>query len=108
MYAAADEFHGDLGEPAFDQVEPGRSGRGEVQVEPGVARSQRWIAGVLWVDRLSHDQVHVVAGRDVLVDLDEELGNSMARCWGCMGDDLAGGGPATSSAANRSAVPARM
>src|SRR5512134_701810 len=31
--ATADAFVGDFGEEAFDQVEPGRRGRGEVQME---------------------------------------------------------------------------
>src|SRR3977135_1683443 len=34
--AAADGFGGDVGEEAFDQVEPGGRGWGEVQVEAGV------------------------------------------------------------------------
>jgi hypothetical protein len=37
VHAAADEFVGDQAEPPFDLVDPGRSGRGEVDVKPGVA-----------------------------------------------------------------------
>ena len=47
--AAADQLVGEQAEPAFDLVEPGRAGRGEVQVEAGVAGQPRLIAGVLWV-----------------------------------------------------------
>ena len=36
-HAATDTLSGDLGEEAFDQVEPRHRGRREMQVEPGMA-----------------------------------------------------------------------
>ena len=36
--SAADALAGDLGEEALDEIEPGRRGWSEVQVEPGVQR----------------------------------------------------------------------
>ena len=47
--AAADRFVGQLPEPALDQVEPGRGGRGEVQVEPGMLGQPGLDVGCLWV-----------------------------------------------------------
>jgi hypothetical protein len=46
---AAEFAVGQLGEPPFDQVESGRAGRGEVQVEPGMADQPLLTCGVLWV-----------------------------------------------------------
>jgi len=47
--AAPQLLFGQGREPAFDQIEPGSSGRGEVQVKAGWRSSQRLIAGVLCV-----------------------------------------------------------
>ena len=49
MRAALDLLGGELGEPALDEVEPARPGRGEVEVKRGWRSSQRLMAGVLWV-----------------------------------------------------------
>jgi hypothetical protein len=73
VHATADEFHGDLGEPSLDEVRPGGSGRGEVQVESRVAHQPV-------LDRLGFvggqvvaDQVDVQVGGDLPVDGVEEL-----------------------------------
>jgi hypothetical protein len=47
--AAADEFVGDEAEEPFDLVDPGRSGRGEVDVEPGMAGQSVVDQVGLWV-----------------------------------------------------------
>ena len=46
---ALQELGGEVGEPAFYLVDPGGSGRGEVDVEAGWRASQSPTAGVLWV-----------------------------------------------------------
>ena len=97
---------GEQPEPAFDLVEPGGAGRGEVQMEP-------WVGGEPGADRrglvggqVVADQMHVQFGGHVLVDLGRGTClNSAARCRRWM---LWMTSPvATSSAANRSVVPAR-
>ncbi len=47
--AAAQLLFGEPREPALDQVEPGTAGGSEVEVEAGMAQSQRFIGTVLWV-----------------------------------------------------------
>ena len=47
--APADALCRDLGKEAFDQVEPGRAGRREVQLEARCFASQALTSGVLWV-----------------------------------------------------------
>ena len=47
--AATDAFFGDLGEEALDQVEPGRRGRGEVQMEARMRREPASDLGGLMV-----------------------------------------------------------
>src|SRR5215213_9965691 len=64
---------GEFGEEPFDEVEPGAAGRGEVQVEAGVADEPaadlgRFVGGVV-----VQDEVHVVLGGDLSVELVEEL-----------------------------------
>ena len=44
---------GQFGEPALDEVEPGRRGRGEVQVEAWVAQLQQSIQA--WIDTWNQD-----------------------------------------------------
>ena len=73
MSAAAQPLVGEQSEPSFDLVEPGRVGRGEVQVESWVAVEpagdcRRFVGGVVVTD-----QVHVQVGGDVVVQLGEEL-----------------------------------
>ena len=71
----------------------------------GWAASQAVIAGVLWVDKLSADQMHVEFVWDGLVDLVEELLELIARCRRWM--EWMTSPVVTSRAANRSVVPAR-
>src|SRR5207247_8362787 len=60
-------------EPAFDLVDPGRAGRGEVHVEPGVfgqpGFDRRGLEGAVVVA----DQVDVQIGGYGFVDCDQEL-----------------------------------
>ena len=71
---AAQRFVGEFPEPAFDQVQPGRGGRGEVQVEPWMRwRSQRLHVGMLVGGVVVQDQVHRKAFGDFAVDGAEEL-----------------------------------
>ena len=49
VHAAAQQSGAQFGEEAFDEVEPGAAGRGEVQVEPGMAQQPAFDLGVLWV-----------------------------------------------------------
>jgi hypothetical protein len=73
VHAAAEELVGEVAEPAFDLVDPGRAGRGEVQVEA-------WTFGQPGVDRRGFvggqvvaDHVHVQLGRHRLIDADQEF-----------------------------------
>jgi hypothetical protein len=69
----ADELVGEDSEPAFDLVDPGRAGRGEVQVEAGVAGQPGADGRRLVGSQVVADQVHVQLGRHSLIDRDEEL-----------------------------------
>jgi hypothetical protein len=81
-----------VGEPAFDHVDPGGAGWGEVDMEA-------WMAGEPSTDVLGlvcavvvDDQVHLEVGRHALVDAPQELQEllgSMAAI--AAADDLAGG-----------------
>jgi len=71
--AAAQKLVGEEAEPAFDPVDPGRAGRGEVQMEARVLGQpvvDRWcfVGGEV----VAH-QVHVEFDRHGLVDRGEEL-----------------------------------
>jgi len=41
MRSALDLFIGEQAEPAFDEIEPGTTGRGEVEMEPGPTGDER-------------------------------------------------------------------
>jgi hypothetical protein len=49
MDAAAELLLGEQRKPAFDQIDPGRALRGEVQMIAGRFASHRWTKAVLWV-----------------------------------------------------------
>ena len=73
MHAASQLLCGQLGEPALNEFEPGRVGRGEVDVEPRPLGEpgpddQRLVGRVV-----VHDDVHVEVGRHAFVDAVEEL-----------------------------------
>jgi hypothetical protein len=70
---------GEFGEAAFDEVDPARAGRGEVQVEAWVSGEPVLDLGGLVGCVVVEDQVHVELGGDFAVDLLEELLNSIAR-----------------------------
>lgn len=89
--AAADRLVGNLGEPAFDLVEPGTVRGNEVQMEPGMARQpaahRRSLVGGVVVEH----EVKVQTRRHAFVDLFEEADEvalSVARLAAT--DDLAG------------------
>jgi hypothetical protein len=70
---ALEQFGGQLTEPAFHHVEPGRAGGDEVHVEPGVG-GQPFLDDVGFVGGVVvADDVHVELGRHRLVDGEEEL-----------------------------------
>ncbi len=70
--AASDPFGGEFGEPAFDQVEPGAVGGGEVDVESGVAHQPAVDVGGLVGGGVVDDHVHVQMVGNVAVDQVEE------------------------------------
>jgi len=70
---ALQQVGGDVGEEPFYLVDPGRVGRREVHVESGVAGQPLLDAGVFVGAVVVADQVHVQLGRDLLVDLGQEL-----------------------------------
>ena len=83
---------GERGEPPFHQVHPRPVGRREMEVEPAVAQQPRCTVGVLWVDEVVQDDVHVELGGDLAVDLVQEGDEVGAGVAGAdVGDDLAGG-----------------
>lgn len=71
--AAADLLVGEESEPAFDLVDPGGSGGGEVHVEAGVSLEPGPDGGGFVGALVVADQVYVEAGWDGLVDGDQEL-----------------------------------
>ena len=48
---AAQRAPGQFSEPAFDEVEPGAAGGGEVQVEPGVAQQPSFLRFLQTIDK---------------------------------------------------------
>ena len=66
--AAAERLVGELAEPALDQVQPRRRGRGEVQVEPRVLGQPGLDVGVLVGGVVVQDQVDLQALGDLAVD----------------------------------------
>ena len=70
--AAPDALAGDLGEEPLDQVEPGRRGRREVQVEPRMLRQPRPHGRMLVGGVVVHHQVQIEVGGRVLVDDTQE------------------------------------
>ena len=73
MHPAADELVGEQAEPAPDLVDPAGSGRGEVDMEPGVTGQPGLDLGSLVGAVVVGDQVNVQLGRHGLVDGDQEL-----------------------------------
>lgn len=65
---AAQGLVGQLPEPAFDEVQSGAGGRGEVQVEPGVLGRPGLDVGVLVGGSVSYDEARLAeeAARDTL------------------------------------------
>ena len=73
MDASSQSFVGQLGEPAFDKIEPRPVGRGEVDVEPRPLREpgpdqRRFVRPVV-----IHDQMHLEVSRSGRVDGIQEL-----------------------------------
>jgi hypothetical protein len=60
--SALDELLGEQAEPAFDMVDPGRAGEGEVQVEPRVAGASVCAVGPCSGVGQPDDQVDLVPG----------------------------------------------
>src|SRR4051794_35873988 len=102
---AADELVGEDSEPAFDLVDPGRAGGGEVQVEAGVAGQPVADGRVLWVARLSQIRCTSRSAGTALSIATRNLRNSTARCWRCSSEMTLPS--AMLNAANRLVVPWR-
>src|SRR4029450_5008865 len=96
---------GQAGEPALHQVQPGAVGRGQVEVEAGMAQQPSLDLWGLVGPVVVADQVHVQRGRHSGVDGAQELENSWWRWRRCTWEMTLP--EATSSAANRLAVPLR-
>jgi hypothetical protein len=80
--AAADAFTSDLGEEAFDHVEPGRRGRCEVQMEAGMCLEPALHGRGLVSGIVVNDEIEIETGGGMLIDQPEkaqELALSMAR-----------------------------
>ena len=104
--AALEPLLGQLGEEAFDRVEPGGRGRGEVEVEPRMPFEPGANLGMLVRRIVVDDQVQVPPGRGLAVDLvekaDELLMPVAAMHWPMTRPS------STSSAANSVVVPWRL
>ncbi len=89
-HAATDALSGDLGKETFDQVEPRRRGRREMQLEPGMAFKppldlRRLVGGVV-VDDQVESQVLGRRAVDLVQEADEFL---MAMLLHALADDRA-------------------
>ena len=71
-HAATDALSGDLGEEAFDQVEPGRRGRREMHVEARMPGQPRLDLGMLVGGVVVGDQMDIEVRCDLPVDPVEE------------------------------------
>jgi hypothetical protein len=71
--AALQFLGGQLAEPAFDQVEPGTAGRGEVQDEPGVPGEPPLDRRGLVDGRVVQHHVQVQVGGDFTVEGGQEV-----------------------------------
>ncbi len=98
--SAADHLAGRVVEPAFYLVDPGRSGRREVQAEPGWRASHCWMAGVLCLARLSQTRCTSSPAGTFLSILARNFLTSAARWRRCR--ELITVPPAMLNAANRS------
>src|SRR6266446_9892255 len=89
--SATDALVGQFTKPAFDEVEPGRRGRGEVQVEARMLGQPGLDLRMLVRPVVVEDHVDVQLWGDTLIDLAQELAKldiAMPRITGA--DDRAG------------------
>ena len=70
--AAAQFLGGQLGEPAFDEVQPGRAGRGEMQNEAGMVCQPTLYRRCLMGRGVVENQVDVEIGGHFTVDFAQE------------------------------------
>jgi hypothetical protein len=68
MRAAAKSACGEFREPALDEVQPARAGRGEVQVKAGVGSEPAFDRGGLVGGVVVEHEVHLQLGGDLAVD----------------------------------------
>ena len=71
--ATAQGFVGELAEPALNQVQPRRRGRGEMQVEPLVAIQPAFNVGMVVRGVVVQNQMHSKMFGHLVVDSAEEL-----------------------------------
>lgn len=95
------------GEPPLDQVQPGRAGRCEVQVEARVCQQPLLDRRCLVRRVVVEDQLNLKADRDFPVELGQELLELDGPGWRRWSDPITLP-VATSKAAKRVVVPARM
>jgi hypothetical protein len=92
MDAALDLLVGEEGEPAFDLVQPGGAGRGEVEVIARVAGEPCFDGRGLVGGVIVEHKMDVEVGRHGLLDLGQELAEfDRAVTLVAAGDDVAGG-----------------
>ena len=92
MHAALDLLVGEQREPAFDLVEPGGAGRGEVEVIARVAGEPRFHGRGLVGGVIVEHQMDVEIGRPGLLDRGQELAEfDRAVTLVAAADDMAGG-----------------
>ena len=104
--AALEPLPGQFGEEAFDGIEPGGRGRGEVEMEPRMPFEPGADLGMLVRGVVVDDQVQLPLGRGLAVDLVEEADEFLmpmaAMHWPMTRPS------STSSAANSVVVPWRL